>query len=132
MSTIPDQSQAVYLWNPRGFDPLAILAPDLHPHADCARFFLHRIYVAGLFNPQLRGQFVPLPHDVMSRMFTHPRIYKRIRDRLIQNRAIVCDRKYEIGSKSYGYMLGKKYAFKPQEKVFISNPYLIRKMLKER
>jgi hypothetical protein len=121
-------AEPVYLWNPVGFDPRDCLPEALHRYADYARYILHRIHYATVFRLRDEKEFVRLKAQYLRPFFPDSKVYKRVRDRLIESGAVVCDNHYLPGEKSYGNKLGPELSKMRQHKVIITNRKLVAKI----
>lgn len=125
-------SDRVWLWSPVGFDPGEYLPPDLRRYGDCARFLLHRIVYARVFDRSVRGPFVPLKAAYLRRFFPGDHVYKAIRDCVIEREAVECDDRYIKGEKALGYRLGADLAARRQHRVEVRDHTLARKIRDDR
>jgi hypothetical protein len=124
----PGGADPIYLWNPVGFDPIDWLPQKLYRHGDCARFVLHRIHYATVFDRRLQGEFVPLKAAYLRRFFPGDHVYTRVREALLSGGAIVCDNYYIAGEKSFGYKLGPELSPMRQHRIAVTNRTLWKKL----
>lgn len=96
-----------WLYVPATFDP-EVLPADLKPHADSARYFLHRIIWGQVMKKRTIDNFVPLKFDYLREVIPD-RIIVPLKDALIAEEVIECDGHYIEGRKSLGYRLGEKH-----------------------
>ncbi len=92
---------------PETFDT-EVLPADLKPHADSARYFLHRIFWGQVMKKRTIDNYVPLKFDYLREVIPD-RILVSLKKALIEAEVIECDRHYIEGRKSLGYRLGVEY-----------------------
>src|SRR4051794_22789034 len=107
-------SGGIHVFNPAGFDPEAVLGPELRRHADSARYLLGRIAWMRLNDRRYRERarrgdpYIPINAQKMRKFFASSPIYTRVRDRLIEGGVVVRDpRGYRVGRNSTGYAFGE-------------------------
>lgn len=93
-----------WLYVPETFDP-EVLPADLKPHADSARYILHRIIWGQVMKKRTIDNYVPLKFDYLREVIPD-RIIARLKTVLIAEGVIECDGNYIEGRKSLGYRLG--------------------------
>jgi hypothetical protein len=114
------QDEGLPVWQPKGFNPLAHLPPDLHRYADYARFYLGLvIHLTSLRDEEDLGFGVQLSFDFAQRFFPGTEVYKQVKDALLAHRALECDGKYEVGVRAMAYRLGEAYQGGGLEKIRI-------------
>lgn len=96
-----------WLYVPETFDP-EVLPADLRPHADSARYFLHRIIWGQVMKKRTIDNYVPLKFDYLREVIPD-RIIVPLKVALIAEEVIECDGHYIEGRKSLGYRLGEKH-----------------------
>lgn len=96
-----------WLYVPETFDP-EVLPADLRPHADSARYFLHRIIWGQVMKKRTIDNFVPLKFDYLREVIPD-RILVSLKKALTAEEVIECDGHYIEGRKSLGYRLGPCY-----------------------
>ena len=107
-STKPkDRKKPCWLNVPETFDP-EVLPADLKPHADSARYILHRIFWGQVMKKRTIDNYVPLKFDYLREVIPN-RILVSLKKALIEAEVIECDRHYIEGHKSLGYRLGVEY-----------------------
>ena len=99
-----DRKKPCWLYVPETFDP-EVLPADLKPHADSARYFLHRIIWGQVMKKRTIDNFVPLKFDYLREVIPD-RILVSLKMALIAEGVIECDGNYIEGRKSLGYRLG--------------------------
>lgn len=107
MNKPKDRKKPCWLYVPATFDP-EVLPADLKPHADSARYFLHRIIWGQVMKKRTIDNFVPLKFDYLREVIPD-RIIVPLKDALIAEEVIECDGHYIEGRKSLGYRLGEKH-----------------------
>jgi hypothetical protein len=108
------------IWQPKGFEPLGYLTPSLNRYTDYARFYVGLIiHLESLRENEDLGFGVQLSFDFAQRFFPGPHIYKQIKEELIANGAIECDRQYTVGERSMKYRLSQSYERAGIEKFLI-------------
>jgi hypothetical protein len=122
----------VYLLVPVGFDPVLMLPADLIQHADLARCFLHQIVCGFVGCRNDEKGFVPLMAKTIRPYFPSNKLYKRVRDALIEREVIMSDKHYVPGEKAIGYKFGPALAGRRNERVLVTNATLARKLEKQR
>jgi hypothetical protein len=138
------QSPPTYtFYNPIGFDPQEVLGIDLHRYADYACYFLHVLYAQRVFK-DLEDEFVPLKAAYLRRFFPDNRIYKQIRDALLESKTIISDGVYYQADspnwrnhnqkrrrgKSFGYKLGPRWKGIRHQQVTLTTKPLLRSIKK--
>jgi hypothetical protein len=93
-----------HLYVPAIFDATKELPPELHRYADCARYFLHRIYWGRVQKRTTPDGFVCLKWDYLRRIIPD-RVLTPLKKALIDSNVIECDNRYIEGEKSFGYRL---------------------------
>lgn len=101
----------IHLYVPEGFEPERFLPDELHPYADCARYFLHRVIYGVIFGKLDRDHgYTRLKKDYMRSFFAGH--YHEIRSALITSGAVEVEtgddgkETYSIGHQAKGYRLG--------------------------
>lgn len=101
----------IRLYVPEGFRPEEYLPEELHPYADCARYFLHRIIYGVIFGRlDRRHGYTRLKKDYMKPFFAGH--YHEIRTALVTSGAVEVEtgddgkESYSIGHMAKGYRLG--------------------------
>jgi hypothetical protein len=131
------------IYNPIGFDPQEVLPLFLHRYADYVRYFLHVLYTQRVFK-DVKDEFVPLKAAYLRRFFPDNRIYKQIRDALLDSKAIICDgvcypadtpiwrnhNQQHRPGKSFGYKLGPRWQGVRHEQIFLTTKPLLRSVNK--
>lgn len=102
-----DRKKPCWLYVLATFDP-EVLPADLKPHADSARYFLHRIIWGQVMKKRTIDNFVPLKFDYLREVIPD-RIIVPLKNALIAEKVIECDGHYIEGRKSLGYRLGEKH-----------------------
>lgn len=97
----------VWLYVPETFAP-EVLPADLKPHADSARYFLHRIIWGQVMRKRTIDNYVPLKFDYLREVIPD-RIIALLKEALIEAGVIECDGNYIEGRKSLGYRLGPSH-----------------------
>src|SRR4051812_36755914 len=70
----------------------------------------------------------PLKAAILRRSFPSDHAYKQTRDRLVERGAIVCDNRYVVGEKSFGFQLGPELIGMRQHKVVVTDMRLANKI----
>jgi hypothetical protein len=112
-----------------GFEPLAVLPPELHRHADFARYLVHRIICGLAFGQDDDKGFVPLKAESLRRFVPNNLAYTAVRRALLERGVIQCDNTYIKGEKSMGYKLGPELTKMRHIKIKIDDPVLTKKLL---
>lgn len=102
-----DRKKPCWLYVPETFDA-EVLPADLKPHADSARYLLHRIIWGQVMKKRTIDNFVPLKFDYLREVIPD-RIVVPLKNALIAEEVIECDGHYIEGRKSLGYRLGEKH-----------------------
>lgn len=97
----------VWLYAPETFAP-EVMPGDLKPHADSARYLLHRIIWGQVMRKRTIDNYVPLKFDYLREVIPD-RILAPLKKALITEGVIECDGHYIEGRKSLGYRLGPSY-----------------------
>lgn len=92
------------IYVPATFVPQAVLPPELHRYADCARYLLHLVLVRSAMRKADKRGFVRLSATYLRRMIPQRQIAP-LRAALEQAGVIEIDRQYIRGEKSMGYRL---------------------------
>lgn len=96
-----------WIYVPENFDP-EVLPADLKPHADSARYILHRIIWGQVMKRRTINNYVALKFDYLREVIPD-RIIAPLKRALIAANVIECDDYYIEGQKSLGYRLGLSY-----------------------
>ena len=120
------------LWNPVGFDPVATLGEPLRKRADLARFVVHKVIWANVFNASVEDGFARLKAEYLRKFFPDSRTYALVIARLTAGGAIVCDDRYVKGEKCLGYKLGPALAPLRHQRVPITDLTLAKRVVRQR
>jgi hypothetical protein len=126
--SLDQPENVVSVWNPVGFDPREYLTAEQHRFADCARYIVHLIAYAAVFDCRYRDEFVPLKAAYLRRFFPGDDHYSRVRTQLIDRGVVLCDNHYVKGEKSFGYKLGPELSNVRLCKTAITDRTLSRKL----
>ncbi|MBN9519344.1 hypothetical protein J0H58_12615 [bacterium] len=92
------------MYVPDTFDQHVHLPGHLHRHADCARYFLHRVVWGRVQRRLTLDQYVPVKFDYL-RSVIPDRVVKPLKLALLDAGVVECDGQYVEGEKALGYRL---------------------------
>jgi hypothetical protein len=111
---------------------MAYLGEPLRKRADLARFVVHKIIWSNVFGRADKKGFVPLKAEYLRAFFPDSIVYSQVMKSLVGGGAIICDGQYIVGDKSYGYKLNPELAKMRQERVFVTDTRLMKKITRSR
>lgn len=113
----------MYVYNPKNFDPCLFLS---HEKADLARLFISIL----LSKARDEASWIPLSAHIFRKQIPN-RKPESIREVLIDQKVIECDKTFCPGSKCYNYRLTEKYRGQQIIPIAITNKHILRNEAKQ-